>query len=95
MSAGALNVIDPPKLASEQRRDDERPIRLRLVCKTPTGEGRACGRFLAAVHVTGTAVLEMICPKCRKASAFKWTADGVMRVDPTIPVDVILRETKD
>ena len=80
-----------PRLSSEERRDAEKPIRLRLVCRTPVGE-KTCGAFLAAVHVTGTAVVEMICSKCHKASAFRWTADGVIRQEATLPVDAILRE---
>ena len=82
---------EAPRLSSEEQRDTIKPIRLRLVCRTPVGE-KFCGTFLLSCHVNGGGVFEMICPKCKKASAFRWTDDGVVRITPTLPVESILRE---
>jgi len=63
-----------PSSDGHVRERQNRGVKLTLKCAAPK-----CQQRLLALHVNGTAVIDMIlpCPKCKNLSSFEWTFEGV------------------
>ena len=74
MSENGQNGHTRPSPDGHVRERQNRGVKLTLKCAAPK-----CQQRLLALHVNGTAVIDMIlpCPKCKSLSSFEWTFEGV------------------